>query len=625
MILKTIHEYFNNLWKEHSSKKMYLRYPSFRRVSPGLNATNSICLDFHNTNFSNVSFTKKNKRNFRFKRMPRIISLFKLVTISKSSFNRMRKIIQISAKQKPNSLIYQLYVRPRRRQSNPYWHSKNLLFIRRKVLKTRKRRKRLKLSRRFRLILSSKRLNVEKLKVKRKNIRALRLNENKRLPLSKTSLLNKLSTNTRGIYRAINYSKNMRTLSFVKNHQRSFLLDRKFKKYRRFYRFKKIKMRKKRLFLNLIYLKTNKLLNTKLKNKNYFHNNLSDLSAGVVSPTFSIGKTNIRTSNSTNSMIINYLSLFLNFRLIITNLNFNTEKFLIRKILYSFLKRNEVKKSIMERRRKIKAFRFYKKVYSSFNNKPLYKKSYSNPFYLSKITSRNSNLFSPKKTSTRLTNSRELFLPRIKFKPGYQRLWRQARSTIADNEGLRYIYQKQMTKHITKLSRKVNFYSFSMNESSIDKAILYSRLLPDLKTVEDFSKLGLISMNGWKVISLRQFTIPGDFIQLTISKWLSLYFRWLVTWANSNKSKFKMLVFRKGRASAYRLMKQRKQKSSHVPSWVHNSRFDMSDIKPNFEVDYFTMSSIVLYEPLLIDYYTPDDMSDHRHYIYRLYNWKYIT
>jgi hypothetical protein len=119
--------------------------------------------------------------------------------------------------------------------------------------------------------------------------------------------------------------------------------------------------------------------------------------------------------------------------------------------------------------------------------------------------------------------------------------------------------------------------------------------------------------------------MPGDLIQVTLSRWLSVYFRWLVVWANQNKAKFKKLVFRKGLASSYKLMKQRKQRSRHVPLWVYNSRFDMSDIKPNYEVDFFTMSSFVLYEPLLIDYYTPDDLPDQRHYIYRLYNWKYIT
>ena len=75
-----------------------------------------------------------------------------------------------------------------------------------------------------------------------------------------------------------------------------------------------------------------------------------------------------------------------------------------------------------------------------------------------------------------------------------------------------------MTKYMLRLSRKINVYSFSMSESSLDKAILYSRLLPDLKTIGDFMGLGLISLNGWKVNDLSNFVIPGDLIQLTMSR-----------------------------------------------------------------------------------------------------------
>jgi hypothetical protein len=75
-----------------------------------------------------------------------------------------------------------------------------------------------------------------------------------------------------------------------------------------------------------------------------------------------------------------------------------------------------------------------------------------------------------------------------------------------------------MTKYISRLSRKVNDYSFSMSESSLDKAILYSRLLPDLKSINSFMEFGLISLNGWKINSLSSFVLTGDFIQITISK-----------------------------------------------------------------------------------------------------------
>jgi len=624
---KTIHEYFNILWKEHSSEKTYLKYPSLKRISNGLNATNLMHIDAYSVNSSDSMFVRKTKKLVKLRRIPRINNIFKLALSPRAASTRTRSMLQIISNSRISYPVHQLYLRPRVRQANPYWHSINMLSIRKKLLKFRKRKKRSKSTNKSTSNLINKRLLQNSINRQPKNIKSTKINDNRGVPqLYKVSLASKLGMRVSGIYRLIPSIKNIPANTLRAVNLRWALANYKFKKYRRFYRFKRKKLLKKQVFINVLHRKIPRSLNTKLNYKTFVNSyEVNKLKADITYPTFLLNKTSIKIVNSIANFSINYLSLFLSFKLTITNLTFTTEKFLIRKTLFSFLKRNEVKKSIMERRRKIKAFRFYKKVDSASNNKLFHKVGSYHPFYLSKVNSLRSNPFLPKITDIKSNDSKELFLPRIKFKPGYQRLWRQARSAIADNIGLRYTYQKQMTKHVAKLSKKINFYSFSMNESSIDKAILYSRLLPDAKVVKDFSKLRLISVNGWTVVSLAQFTIPGDIIQLTINKWLSLYFRWLVTWSTFNKNKFKTLVFRKSRASTYRLMKQRKQRSSHVPSWVHNSRFDMSDIKPNFEVDYFTMSSIVLYEPLLIDYYTPDDMPDHRHYIYRLYNWKYIT
>jgi hypothetical protein len=376
-------------------------------------------------------------------------------------------------------------------------------------------------------------------------------------------------------------------------------------------------------------LRVIQLVNTPIQhiNLNKKKLNLKKLHEAINSDTsFRISSLKIKISNITGKVLINYVSIFIKFRVSLLNSTFTSKKFLIKKSIFSFLKPNEAKKSILNRRKRITASRFYKKLIKSSLTRGITETSKYKSFFRTKTTFFDIN--SKNSLSQVLTTSKdssELFLPRVKFKPGYQRMWRQSRKAIADSIGLRYIYQKQMTKYMLRLSRKVNNYSFSLSENSLDKAILYSRLLPDLKAINEFVSIGLISLNGYKVTSLNSFVLSGDFIQLTISKWLSIYFRWLIVWANSNKNKFKTLVFRKGLASSYKLMKQRKQRSVHVPLWIYNSRFDLSDVKPNYEVDYFTMSSFVLYEPLLIDYYSPDDLPDHRHYIYRLYNWKYIT
>ena len=67
-------------------------------------------------------------------------------------------------------------------------------------------------------------------------------------------------------------------------------------------------------------------------------------------------------------------------------------------------------------------------------------------------------------------------------------------------------------------------------------------------------------------------------------------------------------------------MKLRKTRSRYTPNWIFNVRYDLVDVKLNFEVDYFTLSSMFLYEPYLINYWTINDLSEKRQSIYRMYN-----
>jgi hypothetical protein len=405
------------------------------------------------------------------------------------------------------------------------------------------------------------------------------------------------------------------------------IFHKKYKKYRKYFKSKKLKLAIKKQQLNLLKSKRVGAYKFSLPGVSPSSTNfsVSKYPKGQLSIKFINSRLSLRINNTTGKTLLSYTSLFLRFRLCMLNLSFKSEKFLMKKMLFSFLKPNESKRSIMNRRKKIHVSRFYKRIKNSTSASYKPTRNFANNSILSNsaFSARTSTLNSVFHTKKKRVY--ELFLPRVKFKPGYQRLWRSSRRAIAENLNVRYLYQKQMTKFMLRLSRRLYSYNFAMSESSLDKAILYSRLLPDLKVISAFLSSGFISLNGWRISNLKSFVLVGDFIQLTITKWLSIYFRWLIIWTKSNKSKFKNLVFRKGLASGYKLMKQRKQRSKHVPLWVYNSRFDISDVKPNFEVDYFTMSSVMLYEPLLVDYYTPDDMPDHRHYVYRLYNWKYIT
>ncbi len=70
---------------------------------------------------------------------------------------------------------------------------------------------------------------------------------------------------------------------------------------------------------------------------------------------------------------------------------------------------------------------------------------------------------------------------------------------------------------------------------------------------------------------------------------------------------------------------EEKQKSKNIPTWILNNKYIILDI-PNFlEIDYYTLSFFILYEPFLwsdIDFY---NVYNNKLCINNMYNWKYIT
>ena len=220
---------------------------------------------------------------------------------------------------------------------------------------------------------------------------------------------------------------------------------------------------------------------------------------------------------------------------------------------------------------------------------------------------------------------RDVKLGRIRFKPGYQRLWRQARSALQVTLGLNFQYQKRLTKYVTRYFNQLNRYLFSSSESSLDRIVLYSHLVPESKTLTLFFDSGFIFINGQIVLDIKRLISPNDIIQLIVSNWYYITFRWLQNWSLTRVKKLKRLIYRKGLASKHKLMKTRKKPSRYTPFWIYNMRYDGWDVKPYLEVDYLTLSVFLINDPFLMVYYSPDDLPDLRLSLYRMYNWKYIT
>jgi len=219
----------------------------------------------------------------------------------------------------------------------------------------------------------------------------------------------------------------------------------------------------------------------------------------------------------------------------------------------------------------------------------------------------------------------EVRIPRVRFKPGYQRIWRQVRSALKISLNVKFQYQHQLTKYLTKFYHLSSQYLLSYSESTLDKIVIYSQLLPDTSTVELFSSHGFIYVNGNVSTDTNTILIKNDFIQLVVSLWYYVITRWFLNWTNARIRKFKRLVYRKNKPLQYKIMKNKKQQSYYTPNWIYQTRYDNTDVKPYLEVDFFSLSTFILTDTYIQYYHKIDDMPDLRNSTYILYNWKYIT
>ena len=219
----------------------------------------------------------------------------------------------------------------------------------------------------------------------------------------------------------------------------------------------------------------------------------------------------------------------------------------------------------------------------------------------------------------------EVRIPRVRFKPGYQRIWRQVRSALKISLNVKFQYQQQLTKYLIKFYHLSSQYLLTYSESTLDKIIVYSQLLPDVSTTELFSSHGFIYLNGHVTTTINTVLIKNDFLQLVVSLWYYIITRWFLNWTNLRIRKFKRLVYRKNKPLQYRIMKNKKQQSYYTPNWIYQTRYDNTDVKPYLEVDFFTLSTFILTDTYIQYYHKVDDMPDLRNSTYILYNWKYIT
>ena len=94
-------------------------------------------------------------------------------------------------------------------------------------------------------------------------------------------------------------------------------------------------------------------------------------------------------------------------------------------------------------------------------------------------------------------------LKRIRFKPGYKKLWRDVRTTLKTSLNLTIKYQHRLTLYLLKFKKFKTFKIFLRQDLTLFNNLIKSKILPDGHSIFLFVKYGLFYVNGDKCINYK--------------------------------------------------------------------------------------------------------------------------
>jgi ribosomal protein S4 len=213
-------------------------------------------------------------------------------------------------------------------------------------------------------------------------------------------------------------------------------------------------------------------------------------------------------------------------------------------------------------------------------------------------------------------------IKRIRFKPGYMTLWRDARQVLKLSLNLKMRYQYKLTSYLAKYNKFIKIKTFLMFELQLGNVLLKTRLLPDMNSTNLFIEHCLVFVNGMVCNNASFQIFTGDFIQLVVSLKYYILYKWFLNW------EFKKVLRLRHIAKKKLIIRQNadeKTRSHLLPKWILFSKNSFSDVSKYLEIDYFTLSIFILYEPFRWSDVNPFTFADTKFGVINLYNWKYIT
>jgi len=213
-------------------------------------------------------------------------------------------------------------------------------------------------------------------------------------------------------------------------------------------------------------------------------------------------------------------------------------------------------------------------------------------------------------------------IKKVKFKPGYQNIWREARECFKISLNIKLQYQHRLTKFINQFKKIIKKATYSFFENQLHNILKLSKIIPDMSWAFTFIQNGSIFVNNKMSLNPFMQLFKNDFIQLIINYKYYIFYKWIIIWASLHKFKFKAKINNK---LSKKDLPDDKQRSFKLPLWVLRHRAFTDDVPKNIEVDYLTLSFFIIYEFHSILEFDTTPLFQQKFPIFNMYNWKYIN
>jgi len=212
---------------------------------------------------------------------------------------------------------------------------------------------------------------------------------------------------------------------------------------------------------------------------------------------------------------------------------------------------------------------------------------------------------------------------RIKFKPGYSIIWRRVRSLFKEVFFLKFKYQHRLTTHL--FSYEHNIFRndvYRKTDNSIHLLLIRTRFAFDLSWSMELLDNNYVFINGFMVTNPQTILVKGDFVQLLVHIKYYMIIKWRHSVSIIKKTRAYKFAKRKFRPKDIRIGADR---NYTYPDWLLKLRFYDSEVPSFTEIDFFTLSFLIIYNPFVDSHTDPyvDYVGIPK--VVRLYNWKYIN